>query len=379
LPYSTSYGSASSYYIQQIAVYYGTGIVNGLQILYSDGYSYYWSSQYASSATGSYSTFSVPNGQFIYSVNICGLSNYIYSIQFTTNLGTPSITFGTTTYSSEVPSCYIVYFPGSLIGFNLFWSNSYLNGISFASYSNSISYTSSPIIWQGNLCDFLLSDFFNYQVTSLQSCASRCATTLGCTHFFFYNNALCYLKYARVATSDARSISGTPADTCGIVNPCNGAGCSSDTTTYYNRVLFLFTQFYGTVSGTIFNEESFLRSNPNYYVYAINVRCGDWIDGIQLHFQNNITNNIITDSFYGGSGGVLQTTFYVPAGQFIASIYICYGTYVYQLLFTTNLGTQSPYYGGYAGTCTTVYFGRPGLLGIAGYYGQYLDLLQFIS
>ncbi len=149
--------------------------------------------------------------------------------------------------------CYIVYFPGSLIGLNLYWSSSYLNGISFASYSNSISYTSSPIIWQANLCDFSSSDLYNYQVASLQSCASRCATTLGCTHFTFYNNAICYLKYARVATSDAGSISGTSAATCGTVNPCNGAGCSSDTTTYYNGVSLSYTRFYGTVSSTIFS------------------------------------------------------------------------------------------------------------------------------
>ncbi len=175
------------------------------------------------------------------------------------------------------------------------------------------------------------------------------------------------------------SVSATiSAATCGIVSPCNGGGCTVDTTSYSNGASFLFTQFYGTVSGTIFSEQSFLRSNPNYYIYAINVKCGTLIDGIQLQFQNSINNNIITDSLYGGSGGGLQT-FYVPAGQFITSIYICYGTYVYQLLFRTNLGTQSPYYGAYAGTCTTVYLGRPGLLGIAGYYGQFLNLLQFIS
>jgi hypothetical protein len=336
---------------------------------------------YASSATGSYSTFTVPSGQFIYSVNICGISNYIYSIQFTTNQGTPSITFGTTTYSSAVAYCYNVYLSGSLIGLNLYWSSSYLNGISFASYTNSITYESSPIIWQGNLCDFSLHDFYTFKANGLLSCASRCAYTLGCTHFTYSNNANCYLKYARFASSDAYyfSVSATiSAATCGIVSPCNGGGCTVDTTSYSNGASFLFTQFYGTVSGTIFSEQSFLRSNPNYYIYAINVKCGTLIDGIQLQFQNSINNNIITDSLYGGSGGGLQT-FYVPAGQFITSIYICYGSLIDSIIFTTNLGTKSPKYGGSGGGCTTVTLGTPGLLGIAGYYGQYLNLLQFIS
>jgi hypothetical protein len=143
-------------------------------------------------------------------------------------------------------------------------------------------------------------------------------------------------------------------------------------------LLLYWSGRFGTVSGTFFSEESFLRSNPNYYIYAINVRCGYLIDGIQLQFKNSITNDIINDSLYGGSGGGLQT-FFVPAGQFITSIYICYGANIYRLLFRTNLGTQSPYYGTYTGTCTTVYLGRPRLLGIAGYYGEFLNQLQFIS
>jgi hypothetical protein len=208
--------------------------------------------------------------------------------------------------------------------------------------------------------------------TSTTSTSTTSTTTLSTT------TSKSTTSTTSTSTSTTTSTTSTSTSTITSTTSTSTSTSTSTNTTYYNGVSFSYSQSYGTVSETNFNEESFLRSNPNYYVYAINVRCGDWIDGIQLQFQNSITNNIITDSLYGGSGGDLQT-FYVPAGQFITSIYICYGTYVYQLLFTTNLGTQSPYYGSYPGTCTTVYFGRPGLLGIAGYYGQYLDLLQFIS
>jgi len=80
----------------------------------------------------------------------------------------------------------------------------------------------------------------------------------------------------------------------------------------------------------------------------------------------------------GGLGGGLNT-FNIPTGQFITIIYVCFSfPYIQGLKFTTNLGLVSSMFGGTAGTCYNVNIPAPGLLGIGGFSGTFLNGIYFI-
>jgi WD40 repeat protein len=234
--------------------------------------------------------------------------------------------------------------------------------------------TSTSILWQASSCDFDYSDFAQINFSNGFSCAEQCSVTLGCTHFTWNGNTnVCYMKYARFLSTDSFNLSVSDNGICGIVIPCSGTQCT-DTSSYSKGALYFSTQNFGTSSGYYSKGISL----PNYYISAIYVHSGSLIDGIQLEFQNSVTNDTFTDSYYGGSGGNVEK-FAVPNDEFITSIYICFGVFVYQLRFKTNKGTKSPYYGGYGGTCAKISFEKPGLLDISVKYEDYLNRIQFFS
>ena len=90
------------------------------------------------------------------------------------------------------------------------------------------------------------------------------------------------------------------------------------------------------------------------------------------------SSSTYTQGPYGGSGGS-SATFSIAAGDYVKSIYICIGSFVNLLKFTTYNGVVSPVYGTSTSSCYTINLAKPALLGFGGYYGDYLDGIQFIS
>jgi len=137
------------------------------------------------------------------------------------------------------------------------------------------------------------------------------------------------------------------------------------TTTTTTTVSLRQTAYFGTNSGT-----TFYNMGSPYPISKINIRSGAWLDSIQLQYSNGYT-----PAANGGTGGS-ASSFSIPSGQYIISVYVCAGGYVDKLVFTTSLGTIYSY-GNIESSCTTVSM-PTGLLGIGGYSDGYLRSIYFI-
>ena len=114
----------------------------------------------------------------------------------------------------------------------------------------------------------------------------------------------------------------------------------------------------------------------SYYIQSFIVRSGVWVDGVQLTYTNGKSS--YSSSVRGGTGGGVNI-FNIPTGQYISIIYVCFSSPNIQgFKFTTNLGLVSSMFGGTAGTCSNVTIPAPGLLGIGGYSGTFLNGIFFI-
>lgn len=106
------------------------------------------------------------------------------------------------------------------------------------------------------------------------------------------------------------------------------------------------------------------------------------INGIQLQFSNGINTY---QTAYNGIVGNISSTFIVPTGQLITSIYMCYGpSKIFTLQFSTYQGTFSQVFGSVfgAGACpgsSTIINLPEGLIGIGGYTSNLVNGLYFFS
>ena len=140
------------------------------------------------------------------------------------------------------------------------------------------------------------------------------------------------------------------------------------------------SSLFGYQTGNTFN----LVGNSSYFIQQVIVQSGQWLNiiGIQLQFSNGV-NSYLTP-YTGGTRGGSSSSFLVPNGQFISSVYIClaYGA-VISIQFTTNQGLQSPSYGiawypSISFNCSMINL-QNGLLGLTGYSTTCINGLNFIS
>jgi hypothetical protein len=101
------------------------------------------------------------------------------------------------------------------------------------------------------------------------------------------------------------------------------------------------------------------------------------INGIQLQFSDGI--NTYQTGYNGGTGNS-SSTFVIPTGQLITSIYICYGSSnIFRLQFTTYQGVNSQVFGNssYCAGSETFISLPGGLIGIGGYTSGLVNGIYF--
>jgi len=128
----------SSSFIQQVRIRSVSSLINAIQFQFSNGYltQVYGDS---SSGNGTASTFIVPAGQYITSIQAYFIDySNINGIQFFTNLGSQSSFYG-----NAIGSFDIVNLPGGLVNVGGYYASSAVNGLYFASNPQKMQTTSS--------------------------------------------------------------------------------------------------------------------------------------------------------------------------------------------------------------------------------------------
>jgi hypothetical protein len=153
-----------AYQIQQVMGSFSNIFLNSIQLQFSNGKTSYQSPVYGTSySTGKKFAFTIPFGQFITLINLC-IQNYltvsfkvyfepfVTSIQFKTNKGVQSPTYGTPVYTIYGTDpfidpefvCYNINLPAGLLGLRGFSMNAWqilINDLNFLS-NQAITYSS---------------------------------------------------------------------------------------------------------------------------------------------------------------------------------------------------------------------------------------------
>jgi hypothetical protein len=98
------------------------------------------------------------------------------------------------------------------------------------------------------------------------------------------------------------------------------------------------TGFSSPYAGVVFEDETNTSG-----VRRVNIRHGQYIDGISFEYRNGITSN-----WHGGQGGELSV-FDVDDGDYITEVIVRSGWGTDGLQFKTKNGIVSPHYGGTGG------------------------------
>lgn len=212
----------------------------------------------------------------------------------------------------------------------------------FVSWSNSVSSNPSPVLYQlGQLSDLFTTTYF---------------PTLN-------SSSLSLLKtnYGKAITSycQARNCSEPSAD-APLPNPI--------TTTAY------FSTTNGGSGGSSFSDS--YPKNTLLRVKKVIIRSGKKLDGLQFMLSDGV--NTLLTPWHGGTGGG-SGSFEVPDGQYIKTIELQTGKYVYRIKFTTDAGVQSDWFGGNDGSYKYVSIDGQYLVGLTGRSGKVIDSIGFIS
>jgi len=109
--------------------------------------------------------------------------------------------------------------------------------------------------------------------------------------------------------------------------------------------------------------------NGNAPIIAVNVKCGQYLDGIQFIYQN------IQGQYHGGQGGNF-ITFHLRQNERIVQVNYKAGGWIDGIQFVTNFGLTSQWFGGQGGTQGSLLCGQ-GICNLKGSAAQYVDSLQF--
>ncbi|KAF8668393.1 carbohydrate binding [Rhizoctonia solani] len=112
-----------------------------------------------------------------------------------------------------------------------------------------------------------------------------------------------------------------------------------------------FSKYYGGVAGTPFSDWPFVKQSDTARIKSIRVKCGKYIDGIEVTYEDFIPGGYGTESrkadYHGGldSGGK-EHIFVLASDEDIVAVLGRYKKYIFQLCFVTNKGRTSDIFGG---------------------------------
>ncbi|KDN37964.1 hypothetical protein RSAG8_09815, partial [Rhizoctonia solani AG-8 WAC10335] len=110
-----------------------------------------------------------------------------------------------------------------------------------------------------------------------------------------------------------------------------------------------FSQYYGGVAGTPFSDWPFVQHSDSAHIKRIRVKCGTYIDGIQITYEDTGPGGHGSTSqqadYHGGTGGK-ECFFRLEANEHIVAVLGRYNDYIVQLRFVTNRGRTSDIFGG---------------------------------
>ncbi|KAH7322356.1 Jacalin-like lectin domain-containing protein [Rhizoctonia solani] len=110
----------------------------------------------------------------------------------------------------------------------------------------------------------------------------------------------------------------------------------------------VFSQYYGGVAGKPFSDWPSVRQSDSTYIKNIRVKCGTYIDGIQITYEDSSRGGGSTfqrADYHGGSGG-RECFFHLESNEYIVAVLGRYNKYIVQLCFVTNKGRTSDIFGG---------------------------------
>jgi hypothetical protein len=138
----------------------------------------------------------------------------------------------------------------------------------------------------------------------------------------------------------------------------------------------------GSSGGTGGNRFSDLETSGEYSsddrrLVEIRIRSGDFIDGIQTVYENQI-GDIIESPWHGGTGGNLSV-FKLDPDEYITRISGKYGWYIDRIEIVTSKGRNKGW-GGMGGAKHYIYNAPPGshIHGFGGAAGVYIDSIGVI-
>ncbi|CAE6484447.1 unnamed protein product [Rhizoctonia solani] len=110
-----------------------------------------------------------------------------------------------------------------------------------------------------------------------------------------------------------------------------------------------FSQYYGGVGGTPFSDWPFVRHSDSARIQSVQVKCGTYIDGIQISYADTGPRGrgLVSKqaNYHGGSGGK-ECSFDLESNEHIVAVLGRYNKYIVQLCFVTNRGRTSDIFGG---------------------------------
>lgn len=116
---------------------------------------------------------------------------------------------------------------------------------------------------------------------------------------------------------------------------------------------------------------SFVLPTPLTVVKQVWVRCGNWIDGMQMVMSDGVKSTY--SPAYGGQGGAYWI-FEVPPNEYISQVEYWYGSFVYGFVLITNTGKKSPFYGTGGGIYSIITL--PDDYRIIGFHGKFGDFIN---
>ncbi|CEL54060.1 hypothetical protein RSOLAG1IB_06769 [Rhizoctonia solani AG-1 IB] len=110
-----------------------------------------------------------------------------------------------------------------------------------------------------------------------------------------------------------------------------------------------FSKYYGGMGGTPFSDWHCVKQSNTARIKSIRVKCGTYIDGIEVTYEDSgpggrgLTSR--KGSYHGGSGGK-EHVFLLGSDENIAAVLGRCNKYIVQLCFVTNKGRTSDIFGG---------------------------------